>query len=217
MKKSFTLIELLLVVAIIAILSSILLPALGKARGMAKKIYCAGNHKQLWTGINLYIPDYDDYFVLGGYDINNRWYHYTNRYLNNELIFKCPASKEFSFGSYINLGYNIFHLGRSDWYGGGIYEPCKTNFLKKPSETLMICDTWDVGNPARGYYYMLTYSWTNAGAPAPIHNNTMNILWADGHCDSMTGKSSEEFYLEKNLGSVTSGTVNLKDTKWDRN
>lgn len=59
MKRRFTLIELLTVVAIIAILISILLPALGHARENAKRAVCTSNLRQLSLAEVMYMKDHD--------------------------------------------------------------------------------------------------------------------------------------------------------------
>ncbi len=61
-QKGFTLVELLVVVAIIALLVSILLPALGKARAAAKQTVCASNCKQWAIALHVFGVDHDDNF-----------------------------------------------------------------------------------------------------------------------------------------------------------
>ena len=60
MKRAFTLVELLLVIAIIAILVSITIPALGSSRETARRIKCLANLKGIGGGIAGYMNDSKD-------------------------------------------------------------------------------------------------------------------------------------------------------------
>ncbi len=63
-KNNFTLIELLVVISIIAILASILLPALAKARERGKTALCLGQQRQLSLSVLNYADESQGYMAL---------------------------------------------------------------------------------------------------------------------------------------------------------
>ena len=71
-KRAFTLIELLVVVSIIALLVSILLPALGKARKQARQVVCASQLRQIGLCLEYYCGDNDSFFPQP-YSLNYPW------------------------------------------------------------------------------------------------------------------------------------------------
>jgi prepilin-type N-terminal cleavage/methylation domain-containing protein/prepilin-type processing-associated H-X9-DG protein len=67
-RAAFTLVEVLVVIAVVAILASLLLPALNRARTMSHGIACLNNARQLALAWHLYADDHDDRlpYNLGG-------------------------------------------------------------------------------------------------------------------------------------------------------
>lgn len=86
-KKGFTLIELLVVISIIALLISILMPALNKAREQATGSVCLGNQKNLMLAYIMY-ADENDGRVVGSYVPRS---DQTSRFVRHQWVFSPQA------------------------------------------------------------------------------------------------------------------------------
>jgi len=98
--EGFTLIEVLVVVAIIALLVSILLPSLKAAREQGKAVICETQLNQIFKGIFMYTGDYKDTLPHMGYRKNKNlmqylWFTQINKYVANQLeIYYCTSDRE---------------------------------------------------------------------------------------------------------------------------
>jgi len=117
--SGFTLIELLVVVSIIALLVAVLLPALGRARAVAKDTICLGNVRQIMISAFMYADDNKDFCVpsvknpadpaatsgviLAGARFSE-WIDRTHDYMKSTKIYQCPTRGSWGYGqsSYVN-------------------------------------------------------------------------------------------------------------------
>jgi prepilin-type N-terminal cleavage/methylation domain-containing protein len=83
--SAFTLVELLVVIGIIAVLISILLPALGRVRDQANRIKCASNLRQLAMGVHLYATENKGFLPYPSDDTNNQVWRAPG-WLYNDLL-----------------------------------------------------------------------------------------------------------------------------------
>jgi len=75
-QKGFTLIELLIVVGIIALLVSILMPALRAAKERSKRILCTSQLHQMGVVFTQYAQDFNDFFPIFNYNNNGFMFYY---------------------------------------------------------------------------------------------------------------------------------------------
>lgn len=61
---AFTLVELLVVLAIVSLLAALLLPSLRRSRQIARQVVCINNVRQLTTGLQLYINDWNGFLPV---------------------------------------------------------------------------------------------------------------------------------------------------------
>lgn len=87
-REGFTLIELLVVISIIALLISILMPALTKARKQARAVVCMSNLRQIGLAMVYYAEAWDDYVPRGTGGSDNLWFRMLMPYLEQKAIDK---------------------------------------------------------------------------------------------------------------------------------
>lgn len=178
-----------MVIAIIAILAALLLPALAKAKQKAQATQCLNNLKQWGLATQLYLGENNDYLPRDGTAnptdnaTNVGWYIQLPAQLGlpryhdmawrkdptaslSKSIFLCPSNPRVSNGN------NLFHYCLNEYVNGvgAANKPTKQSSIRKTPVVVWLFDTKNL--PGVGGW---TYVHTN------LHTRGAQFTFVDGH------------------------------------
>jgi prepilin-type N-terminal cleavage/methylation domain-containing protein len=170
-RRGFTLVEMLVALAIISVLAAILTPVFISARASARATVCANNFHQVGMAMSIYSSDYDDVLVHANYrpgaipdpSTDRTWVQVILPYVREFKVFKCPSdhtrpsddslfdpdlgpgdtySRLYSASRRTNLGYNAYYLAPV-YRINDQWTPIPRSFSNAadPSNTLLLADS----------------------------------------------------------------------------
>ena len=175
----FTLVELLVTIAVISSLLAILAPSLVQVRTLANRTVCLSNTRGIALATQMYVGK-NDSFPPAWQGDTCRWMDLVKPYADKtSSVYRCPADTQqitCTWDSEIVLSYGINTFRFTDnahcfWYAVGAYA------VQRPMETILFADC------TPGYYYC-------GGGKAfrePVtyvdyrHRDGFNAVYCDGH------------------------------------
>ena len=97
--SAFTLIELLIVIAIIAVLAAILFPVFAQARDKARGTAALSNARQIGMAISMYCQDWDEGLPLNSHSANASWIDTLQPYVKTPLLNRAPGDRSVNWES----------------------------------------------------------------------------------------------------------------------
>jgi prepilin-type N-terminal cleavage/methylation domain-containing protein len=192
---AFTLVELLVVIAVIAILASLLLPALSRARAKAHSTQCISNLRQWGLAFRQYADDNKDCLPRRGQGIQplaqidrpEDWFNCLPPYFNSQsyeqlftanqklkprssTVFVCPDATDPGSNHFLPYGMN---MNLCPW---NLPEPTKFAEVASPSLVVVMAD-------APGPYAS-TFPSTRPYSVLARHSGRVNILFLTGQVKS---------------------------------
>lgn len=213
-QPGFTLIELVVVIAIIVILAAILLPALSRAKGRTRAVHCLSNLRQLGLALQLYAQEQSAYPLATAGNGSGRWQHALP--LAGTKVLRCPQYERAS-QAYLDLypgtdrnvfphyGYNYVGATRrgspaanrglgGNFLGAGMgHQPTPDSRVIAPSEMIALGDSpafikagATPKDPGDLLYILFPHTVPQFNQPGVghWHQGRANMVFCDGHAES---------------------------------
>jgi len=224
------LIELLVVIAAIALVMSLLLPAVSRSKETAKSARCLSNLRQMAIAAHIYVNDYSGSYPIAYYqNVQNGVVHSCNwdwttiagspdrvipgllwQGQGAENIQQCPSftgRANWLSDPHTGYNYNTSYIGHGQ--SENIPEPAKAADVRKPAATVLFGD----GQYSAGANKFMRAPWPNpgdesfnarwAGTQGFRHRSRSNAAFCDGHVESLRDRFTEN---QNGPGKVAAGT-----------
>jgi len=202
--RAFSLIELLVVVAIVLVLVALIVPGIRSSKEAAARAVCLGNLRQLATSSLQYAQDHGGVLPHTAWNSNpalsKRWMHELAPYVNADLatgdlitanaVFRCPKGAAFKqFGrAKTYLGWDYVDYSPVGLYAASLNEvnmPVRLQSVPGLSKVAMIVESNNAGHaalwPGWTWDNIMTTSINETPPPVERHNGGMHIAYCDGH------------------------------------
>ena len=185
--RGFTVIELLVMLALLSVLIALLAPALGAAREKARRAVCASNLREIAIALDLYTIDWENWFP-SYHNGSSKFGDYIDPFFDTPQGPHC-LSREFqnevSSLWFFTYGYNFGYLG-NHYDHKKIFR--RMTDIRRPSQIISYADTGESSKDPGHWYYLVYWITTEYGPDGeyPIgnrHKGGANAVSIDGHVE----------------------------------
>jgi prepilin-type processing-associated H-X9-DG protein/prepilin-type N-terminal cleavage/methylation domain-containing protein len=245
--RAFTLVELLVAMGIIALILSLMLPALTSVREQARRVKCLSNLRQMAIAAHVYAATYRGSYPIGYYFRTTpqftayEWDYITTRDFSTTppttivepgllwegrgtmAIQQCPSfdGKANSLDDpYTGYNYNVSYIGHGS--GEAVVKPAKVSDVRNPSRCALFGD----GQYAAGGNKFMRSPFTapgdmfpsrSAGTQGFRHRGRTNVAFCDGHADTRGERYTNTYAGEQANIAPGTGFLSADNSMYESN